>query len=113
MHENFVATQNVLRFTDQSQIEKNPALARSAAGDLRVAWMTDNRPFNSGIPGHADVYAGRLDAAENTSISTPALTPFTEPSVEAIPVAPASADTHSPAPAPAVSDAKKEGTQNV
>jgi hypothetical protein len=65
-------------------IEKNPALATSANGETVTAWMTDNRPFATQIPGKADIYFARLPAGERFSDSR--LLPFKEAQPEAIPV---------------------------
>ena len=67
-------------------IEKNPAIARSASGDLFAVWMTDNRELPTEVPGHADVFAGRIEApVASAVISAVAFKPFDEPFVEAIP----------------------------
>ena len=67
-------------------IEKNPAIARSSLGDLWFVWMTDNRPFPTDVPGHADVYAGRIEASPpNATMMASTLKPFEEPLIEAIP----------------------------
>jgi hypothetical protein len=64
-------------------IEKNPAIARSASGELWAAWMTDNRPFQTAIPQHADVFAGRLELPATGGPVR--LKAFAEPFAEAIP----------------------------
>lgn len=65
-------------------IEKVPALATSARGEIVTAWMTDNRPFATQIPGKADIYFARLPAGERFPDSS--LVPYTEKQPEAIPV---------------------------
>jgi hypothetical protein len=45
-----------------SWIEKLPALAGDDSGNLWAAWMSDNRPFSTMVPGNADIYAARLDS---------------------------------------------------
>jgi hypothetical protein len=66
-------------------IEKYPAMARGRDGEVRAAWMTDNRPFASQVPGNADVYFAELGAARGTPGSA-ALEPYREPFAEVIPV---------------------------
>lgn len=65
-------------------IEKCPALARDASGDLWAVWMTDNRPFTTLIPRNAGIYYSRLGSVISAPLTAQALSPFTEPSVEAI-----------------------------
>ncbi|MBI3697769.1 MAG: DUF3604 domain-containing protein [Acidobacteria bacterium] len=64
-------------------IEKNPALARDASGSLWAAWMTDERPFATQIPGNAEIYCARL--SRDAPAGPPTLVPRREPFVEAIP----------------------------
>ncbi|HEY3835556.1 MAG TPA: DUF3604 domain-containing protein, partial [Bryobacteraceae bacterium] len=72
--------------TSTGSIEKNPAIARSSSGDLWVAWMTDNRPFATAVPEHADILAARLPLNSVSATSAPPLVPMEEPFIEAIPV---------------------------
>jgi hypothetical protein len=70
-------------------IEKHAALARDAQGVIWSAWMTDNRPFSTMIPAKADVYFGRLTphgAPQPARMAASQFSPFTDPTVEAIPV---------------------------
>ncbi|MEO7649864.1 MAG: hypothetical protein ABIZ80_05310, partial [Bryobacteraceae bacterium] len=68
-------------------IEKNPAMARDAKGDIWASWMTDGRPFATQKPKNSDVYCARLGTSTgqpNFALTSVQL--FTEPFVEAIPV---------------------------
>jgi Protein of unknown function (DUF3604) len=67
-------------------IEKLPALARARDGQIRAAWMTDNRPFATQRPANADVYSATLGAPRPARWSANSLQPFMEPFAEAIPV---------------------------
>jgi hypothetical protein len=67
-------------------IEKPALLARDERGDLWAAWMTDNRPFSTCIPGNSDVMAAKLPAGPRASIGPDSSEPFAEPFQEAIPV---------------------------
>jgi len=70
-------------------IEKHAALTRDAQGVIWSAWMTDNRPFSTMIPAKADVYFGRLTphvAPQPARMAASQFSPFTDPTVEAIPV---------------------------
>ncbi len=67
-----------------SWVEKHAGLARDSQGAVWAAWMTDNRPFSTMIPGRCDVYAGRMISA--TAASQPTLASFKEPFAEEIPV---------------------------
>src|ERR1019366_4900532 len=59
---------------------------RAGDGEIHAAWMTDNRPFATQVPGNADVYAASLGAPQPARWSAAALEPYKESFVEAIPV---------------------------
>ena len=65
-------------------IEKHAALARDASGVLWASWMTDERPFDSMLPGNAEVYVANLGSSRGAA-GQARLTPMVEPEVEAIP----------------------------
>jgi hypothetical protein len=73
-------------------IEKNPALTVSTEGEAVAAWMTDNRPFATQVPGKADIYFARLPAPGSGASRSWALQPFVEAEPEAIPVHPREAE---------------------
>lgn len=68
--ENFATTYNGQRWTHPrplpnsgSWIEKLPMMTVASNGDAWAAWMSDNRPFATMVPGNSDVYAAKLDSA--------------------------------------------------
>ncbi len=67
-------------------IEKHPALARDAHGEVWAAWMTDARPFSTMIPGNADVYCARLEKGPPQGQFASNLRPFADIPIEAIPI---------------------------
>ena len=70
-------------------IEKHAALTRDPEGAIWSAWMTDNRPFSTLIPGNADIYFGRLTPREPpppARLGVVQMSPFVEPFSEAIPI---------------------------
>ncbi len=67
-------------------IEKPALVTRDPKGALWAAWMTDNRPFTSTIPGNSDVLAAKLPAGPNGAIGAESTEPFREPLTEEIPV---------------------------
>jgi hypothetical protein len=69
----------------QGSIEKHAALTSAPDGKVWAAWMTDNRPFSSQVPGNADIFAAPLPKAHQANWAA-ALAPYNEPKVEAIPV---------------------------
>jgi hypothetical protein len=69
-----------------SWIERHAALGRDSQGAIWAAWMTDNRPFATMVPGNTDVYCARLGRSSAATWSASSLEPFQEPFEEAIPV---------------------------
>jgi hypothetical protein len=69
-------------------IEKQAALAAGADGGIRAAWMTDNRPFATQVPGNADIYFANLGPAQPANLTAAALQPYVEALPEAIPIHP-------------------------
>ncbi len=69
-----------------SWIEKHAGLARDTPGAVWAAWMTDNRPFATMIPGNADVFTARLGDPSPSLLVPVTLEAFHEPFEEAIPV---------------------------
>jgi len=70
-------------------IEKRPALATDANGDVQAAWMTDNRTFADAVPQNAEIYyaeLGRLGAAPDYGPA--AFEPFVDRWAEAVPIHP-------------------------
>lgn len=68
--------------------EKNPALALANDGSVYAVWMTDNRPFATQVPQHADIYYANLGAAVPSTQGSEQLRPLAEASPEAILVHP-------------------------
>ncbi|MBI4905870.1 MAG: hypothetical protein HY820_19710 [Acidobacteria bacterium] len=68
-----------------SWIEKHPGLAVDPNGEIWAAWMTDNRPFATMIPGNSDVLAARL-ANPGPNAGSISKRPYVEPMEEAIPI---------------------------
>jgi hypothetical protein len=69
-----------------SWIEKLPALVSDGNGEMWMAWMTDNRPFSTMVPGNSDVMAAKLQRAgalEGGQITKRA---YVDSNEEAIPV---------------------------
>lgn len=66
-----------------SWVEKHAALARDGEGGLWAAWMTDNRPFATMVPGNADVFVAAL--GKTAGVAAPALGPYQEEKPETIP----------------------------
>lgn len=90
--ENYLTTFDGRRWTHPkplpesgSWIEKHAALTRTADGQLWAAWMTDQRPFATMVPGNADVYAARLDDPGALGQGILSGSPYQEPFQEAIP----------------------------
>jgi hypothetical protein len=67
-------------------IEKHAALASSADGNVWAAWMSDNRPFATMIPGNADIYFARLDKPGQLAGGQVTRRAYVEPFEEAIPI---------------------------
>ena len=67
-----------------SWAEKHSGLARDPDGELWAAWMTDNRPFATMIPGNSDVYCARLGKGSAADMSRAAMRPFAEEFAEEI-----------------------------
>jgi hypothetical protein len=67
-------------------IEKYPALAVARDGEIHAAWMTDNRPFATQVPGNADVYYAALGRARPARWTPASLEPYQDPAAEAIPI---------------------------
>ena len=70
-------------------IEKRPALVRGDDGEIRAAWMTDNRPFATMVPENAEIYTASLGSAGAApAYGQDQFTAFAEPFAEAVPIHP-------------------------
>lgn len=70
-------------------IEKRPALAVDASGDVHAAWMTDNRTFADALPQNSEIYyasLGRLGSAPHYAPEV--FDPFDDAFAEALPIHP-------------------------
>jgi hypothetical protein len=67
-------------------IEKYPQMARDRQGSLWTAWMADNRPFATMVPGNSNVFAAKLSAGPAGKIGGGSLAAYSEAFVEEIPV---------------------------
>lgn len=96
MWENFLTRFDGERWTrpvplahSAGSIEKRPALTRDGAGDIRAAWMTDNRTFQSMVPKNAEIYYASLGGADAPpAFGAEQFEPFVEPYTEEVPIHP-------------------------
>ncbi len=73
----------------EGSIEKRPAMARAADGNLHAAWMTDNRDYNEMIPKNAEIYSADLGKATSApDYSAGNFQPYVDPFAEAVPIHP-------------------------
>jgi len=68
-----------------SWIEKHAGLARDSSGAIWAAWMTDNRPFATMVPGNCEVVSAALPAPAAAAYSAASFEPFREGFEEEIP----------------------------